>query len=62
MTGAGDTVISVYTLAKAAGATWEEAARIANTAAGVVVGKIGTSTATKEEILDFYNDIYKEWS
>ncbi len=62
VTGAGDTVISVYTLAKAAGATWEEAARIANTAAGVVVGKIGTSTATKEEILDFYNDIYKEWS
>lgn len=62
VTGAGDTVISVYTLAKAAGATWEEAARIANTAAGVVVGKIGTSTATKEEILDFYNDIYKEWN
>lgn len=62
VTGAGDTVISVYTLAKAAGATWEEAARIANTAAGVVVGKIGTSTASKEEIIDFYNDIYKEWN
>lgn len=62
VTGAGDTVISVYTLAKAAGATWTEAARIANTAAGVVVGKIGTSTATKEEIVDFYNDIYKEWN
>ena len=62
VTGAGDTVISVYTLSKAAGASWEEAARIANTAAGVVVGKIGTSTATKEEILDFYNDIYKEWN
>ena len=58
VTGAGDTVISVYTLAKAAGATWEEAAKIANTAAGIVVGKIGTSTATKEEIIDFYNDIY----
>ena len=62
VTGAGDTVISVYTLSKAAGASWEEAARIANTAAGVVVGKIGASTATKEEILDFYNDIYKEWN
>ncbi|MCF2625639.1 D-glycero-beta-D-manno-heptose-7-phosphate kinase [Fusobacterium perfoetens] len=62
VTGAGDTVISVYTLAKAAGASWTEAARIANTAAGVVVGKIGTSTATKEEIVDFYNDIYKEWN
>ena len=56
------TVISVYTLAKAAGASWTEAARIANTAAGVVVGKIGTSTVTKEEIIDFYNDIYKEWN
>ena len=62
VTGAGDTVISVYTLAKAAGASWTEAARIANTAAGVVVGKIGTSTVTKEEIIDFYNDIYKEWN
>ena len=62
VTGAGDTVISVYTLAKAAGATWIEAARIANTAAGVVVGKIGTSTVTKEEIIEFYNEIYKEWN
>lgn len=62
VTGAGDTVISVYTLAKAAGATWIEAAKLANTAAGVVVGKIGTSTVTKEEIIDFYNKIYKEWS
>ncbi|WP_427042671.1 D-glycero-beta-D-manno-heptose-7-phosphate kinase (plasmid) [Fusobacterium sp. SB021] len=55
VTGAGDTVISVYTLAKTAGATWTEAARIANTAAGVVVGKIGTSSVTKEEIISFYN-------
>lgn len=39
VTGAGDTVISVFTLARAAGATWEEAAKIANTAGGVVVGK-----------------------
>lgn len=58
VTGAGDTVISVYTLAKAAGASWEEAAEIANTAAGIVVGKIGTSVATKEEIIEFYNEIY----
>ena len=62
VTGAGDTVISVFTLAAASGVSWHEAAKIANTAAGVVVGKIGTSTATKEEILDFYNDIYKEWN
>lgn len=58
VTGAGDTVISVYTLSKVSGATWEEAAKIANTAAGIVVGKIGTSTSSKEEIINFYNEIY----
>jgi len=62
VTGAGDTVISVFTLAAAAGATWHEAAKIANTAAGVVVGRIGTSTVTKEEIVAFYDEIYHEWN
>ena len=61
VTGAGDTVISVFTLATAAGVTLHEAAKIANTAAGVVVGKVGTSTATKEEILEFYEKIYDRW-
>lgn len=61
VTGAGDTVISVFTLAGAAGVDWHEAAKIANTAAGVVVGKMGTSTVTKEEILEFYNQIYERW-
>ena len=61
VTGAGDTVISVYTLASASGITLHESAKIANTAAGVVVGKVGTSTATKEEILDFYEKIYDKW-
>lgn len=58
VTGAGDTVISVFTLAKAAGATWEEAAKIANAAGGVVVGKIGTSTISIDELLETYNSIY----
>ncbi|MGX6590958.1 D-glycero-beta-D-manno-heptose-7-phosphate kinase [Cetobacterium ceti] len=62
VTGAGDTVISVYTLAGATGMEWYEAAKLANTAAGVVVGKMGTSTVTKEEILEFYNSIYNEWN
>ena len=62
VTGAGDTVISVFTLAAAAGASWHEAAKIANTAAGVVVGRMGTSTVTKEEIVEFYDEIYHEWS
>ncbi|QNM15085.1 MULTISPECIES: D-glycero-beta-D-manno-heptose-7-phosphate kinase [Fusobacterium] len=61
VTGAGDTVISVFTLASAAGVSLHEAAKIANTAAGVVVGKVGTSTATKEEILEFYEKIYDKW-
>lgn len=62
VTGAGDTVISVFTLAAAAGFTWHEASKIANTAAGVVVGRIGTSTVTKEEIIEFYDRIYHEWN
>ena len=58
VTGAGDTVISVFTLAKAAGATWEEAAKIANAAGGLVVGKIGTSTVSEKELIETYNSIY----
>lgn len=61
VTGAGDTVISVFTLAAAAGVSWYEAAKIANTAAGVVVGKMGTSTVSKDEILEFYKRIYERW-
>ena len=60
VTGAGDTVISVFTMALASGVKIEEAAKIANTAAGVVVGKMGTSTVTKDEIIEFYNTIYKD--
>jgi len=51
VSGAGDTVISVFTLALAAGAKKLEAAYIANYAAGIVVGKVGTAVTTKEEIL-----------
>ena len=50
VSGAGDTVISLYTLALAAGATPEEAAEIANHAAGIVVGKLGTATCSREEL------------
>lgn len=58
VTGAGDTVISVLTLARAAGGTWEEAAKISNVAAGIVVAKIGTSTVSIDELLETYNNIY----
>lgn len=50
VTGAGDTVIATLTLAVAAGASVGEAAILANHAAGVVVGKLGTASATVEEI------------
>ncbi len=50
VTGAGDTVISVLTLGLAAGATLSEAAVLSNYAAGIVVGKSGTATATVQEI------------
>ena len=50
VTGAGDTVIATMTLAVAAGATFEEAARLANYAGGLVVMKRGTATVTAEEL------------
>ncbi len=50
VTGAGDTVLSVLQLAVAAGASVRDAAVIANAAAGVVVGKLGTATVTAEEL------------
>jgi rfaE bifunctional protein kinase chain/domain len=51
VTGAGDTVIATLALALCAGATLAEAAQLANRAAGVVVGKVGTATAAPEEVL-----------
>lgn len=50
VTGAGDTVLSALALALAAGATLPEAALLASTAAGVVVGKLGTATVTPHEL------------
>jgi D-glycero-beta-D-manno-heptose-7-phosphate kinase len=56
VTGAGDTVIAALAAALAAGATMLEAASLANHAAGVVVGKVGTATATAAELLDTFAD------
>jgi len=52
VTGAGDTVIATLALAIAGGATMPEAARLANEAASIVVGKFGASTVTPEELKD----------
>lgn len=50
VTGAGDTVIAVFTLALAAGGTCTEAAHLANYAGGIVVMKRGTASVTREEL------------
>jgi D-beta-D-heptose 7-phosphate kinase/D-beta-D-heptose 1-phosphate adenosyltransferase len=50
VTGAGDTVIAAFTLSHAAGAPMEEAAVIANHAAGIVVSEVGTAVATLEKL------------
>jgi D-beta-D-heptose 7-phosphate kinase/D-beta-D-heptose 1-phosphate adenosyltransferase len=51
VTGAGDTVIGVLALSLAAQAGLKEATCLANLAAGIVVGKIGTSTVSREELI-----------
>jgi len=51
VSGAGDTVIAVYTLARTVGASDHEAAVLANAAAGVVVAKLGTATLSPEELM-----------
>lgn len=51
VTGAGDTVISAFTCAVAAGANYQESALISNHAAGIVVGEIGTAQVNKEELM-----------
>jgi rfaE bifunctional protein kinase chain/domain len=51
VTGAGDTVIATLALALASNASFAEAAVLANHAAGVVVGKVGTATVTRDELM-----------
>jgi bifunctional ADP-heptose synthase (sugar kinase/adenylyltransferase) len=50
VTGAGDTVISVFTLALASGADFREATTLANHAGGIVVMKKGTATVSPAEL------------
>lgn len=51
VTGAGDTVLSVLSVGLACGLEFGEAARVANVAAGIAVGKLGTSTVSPAEII-----------
>jgi D-beta-D-heptose 7-phosphate kinase/D-beta-D-heptose 1-phosphate adenosyltransferase len=50
VSGAGDTSISFFTLALAGGLSGVEASEIANHAAGIVVGKLGTATLSPDEL------------
>lgn len=50
VSGAGDTVIATLAAMLASGAGWAEAVRAANLAGGIVVGKLGTATVTREEL------------
>jgi D-beta-D-heptose 7-phosphate kinase/D-beta-D-heptose 1-phosphate adenosyltransferase len=54
ISGAGDTVIAIFSAAISVGSDWRDAAMLANTAAGIVVGKMGTATVTPTEILQYY--------
>ncbi len=56
VTGAGDTVIATITLAHVSGADLRDAAIISNHAAGIVVGQVGTATATPEQIMQSIKD------
>lgn len=51
VSGAGDTVIAIFTLALATGASMIDSAYISNIAAGLVVGKVGIAVLTQEELL-----------
>jgi D-beta-D-heptose 7-phosphate kinase/D-beta-D-heptose 1-phosphate adenosyltransferase len=51
VTGAGDTVIAALALARTGGATMEQSAVLANHAAGIVVGKVGTATVSRSELI-----------
>jgi rfaE bifunctional protein kinase chain/domain len=62
VTGAGDTVLAVYTLALASSATPVEAAHLANIAGGLVVMKRGTATVSRAELLDAIRSCASETS
>lgn len=56
VTGAGDTVISVITLALSCGMEYDEAVVLANYAASVVIERVGTASITSEELVDRINE------
>lgn len=62
VTGAGDTVLAAMGVALASGLEIEEAAHFANTAAAVVVGKLGSATVTLDEIVEYDQSLHLQES
>ncbi len=60
VTGAGDTVIAVFTLSLTAGASFLDAAILANFAAGIVVGKLGASTTHPQELREVIDNSFNK--
>ena len=60
VSGAGDTVLAVFGLGIAAGLPFKKAVSLANTAAGIVVGKVGTATVSPQELFQAINGIAAE--
>jgi D-alpha,beta-D-heptose 7-phosphate 1-kinase (EC 2.7.1.-)/D-beta-D-heptose 1-phosphate adenylyltransferase (EC 2.7.7.-) len=60
VTGAGDTVIGTMALALGAGASIRKAAELANLAAGIVVGKVGTATVEQSELIEATKKKFQE--
>lgn len=60
VSGAGDTVLATLAVGVASGLTMAESARLANIAAGIAVGKLGTSIVTPQEIIDTVSLAHKD--
>ncbi len=56
VSGAGDTVVAALTACRLLGVDWDTACEFANLCAGIVVGKLGTSTVEKEEVLSYIEE------
>ncbi|MDA2919555.1 D-glycero-beta-D-manno-heptose-7-phosphate kinase [Desulfobacterota bacterium AH_259_B03_O07] len=56
VTGAGDTVVSVFMLSYLASGSWDDSVQIANKAAGIVVSKLGTSKVSPRELIENFNN------
>jgi len=60
VTGAGDTVVSVFVLSYLVSRSWEESVKIANRAAGIIVGRIGTSNIFPRELIEIFHSNYNK--